>query len=476
MSQFIAKLTVIKGSVKVTNENETKVLTHSALISLNDKLEINDDSIVSLEFNNGHTIILDQNNNKFDCDIISLVKEDIFNVADFKDKSSYIDELETASGESFDIKTALILYELFSSAESMDAAGLLGAYIESENKADINVLIAGVVAKNIDVEKLLDALGSNQSESVVRESIYNDTLTTLNTFSHEIDSNNNKVIDLETAGVLLANLVEDSEFLDQVSEDIDQFLEVDIKEYATEALSYGIEAVSEVAVVALDTIGGIIKSKTSELLAQKEFTSFENIEIDPNNPLANMDDADKFNTDLFSFDNIKANDFNNKIIIGDGFEYVKLGGGDDKLIAGDAQEYIFAGLVDAKIDAGDGDDVVQFGAYWDQVNLSDGDDTVVFNSDVDFSNYDVKITDVENIYINKDINLKNISFDDVISMSDNDNTLVIRGDNNSSIELGSDFDNASKSVNTNDGSVTYTATTESSLALSLTIFDSVVEV
>ncbi len=475
MSQFIAKLTVIKGSVKVTNENESKVLTTGALINLNDQLEITDDSIVSLEFNNDHTIILDQHNNKFDCNIISLVKEDIFTVADFKDKSSYIDNIETASGETFDIKTALILYELFASAESTNAADLLSAYIESDNKADINILIANVVSQNVDVDKLLTALGSDQSnESALRDSVYNDTITTLTSFNESVDASN-EVVDLQTAGVILSDLVQNSEVLDKLSEDIDQFLDVDIKEYAGEALSYGLNAVSDVAVVAFDALGGIIKEEATNLLAKKEFTSFGDETINLNDPLSNMSDADQFSKNLLSFDNIKADDFNNKIVVGDGFEYINLEGGNDKLIVGDAQEFIFAGLLDAKIDAGSGDDVVQFGAYWDQINLSDGEDTVVFNSDVDFTNYDAKITNVENIYINKNVSIENISFKDVISMSDDDNTLVIRGDDSATLTLGSDFDTASKSVNTSEGSVTYSATSDS-LALSLTVFDSVVEV
>jgi VCBS repeat-containing protein len=141
----------------------------------------------------------------------------------------------------------------------------------------------------------------------------------------------------------------------------------------------------------------------------------------------------------------------------------------DVLRGGNADEYLAGYEGNDTLRGGNGDDVLDGGDGSDQVSGGRGNDTLIFdpsdsllsgdagfdtliapdNDDLDFSGIS-SISNIERIDLtvgNHDI--MNLSVDDVLTMTDNDNLLEILGDNSDSVQLTSDWHESGNQVTQN---------------------------
>lgn len=111
----------------------------------------------------------------------------------------------------------------------------------------------------------------------------------------------------------------------------------------------------------------------------------------------------------------------------------------DIITATDADEYIDAGESADEIAAGAGDDSIVFDSE-DIIYGGDGNDTLILqNTSIDFSSFDItKLNNIETIDLRGDggNSIINITLEDVLAVTDSNNTLHIRGDaGNDTVQL-----------------------------------------
>ena len=120
------------------------------------------------------------------------------------------------------------------------------------------------------------------------------------------------------------------------------------------------------------------------------------------------------------------------------------GAGDDTLNGGDATDKLYGGADHDILDGGagedylygeSGDDSIVFDANDKKVDGGLGVDTLIVNNDIDFTNVDTIVKNIEVIDLeNSDVEIT-LDLDAVISMSDEDNELTILGDSEDKLTL-----------------------------------------
>ena len=117
--------------------------------------------------------------------------------------------------------------------------------------------------------------------------------------------------------------------------------------------------------------------------------------------------------------------------------------GDDTLIGNDNSELIDGGSGIDSVHAGGGDDVIVFDRADDMADGGTGFDILAVGENIDFGALpDGKIKDIEKIDLEngKSQRLTNLTLEDVIEMTDSDNTLVIDGDATDIVNVPDAFD------------------------------------
>ena len=117
--------------------------------------------------------------------------------------------------------------------------------------------------------------------------------------------------------------------------------------------------------------------------------------------------------------------------------------GDDTLIGNDNSELVDGGRGIDTVHAGGGDDVIVFDRSDDLADGGEGFDILAVGENIDFGSLpDGKIKDIEKIDLEngKGQALTNLTLEDVIEMTDSDNTLVIDGDTTDIVNVPDAFD------------------------------------
>jgi VCBS repeat-containing protein len=141
----------------------------------------------------------------------------------------------------------------------------------------------------------------------------------------------------------------------------------------------------------------------------------------------------------------------------------------DILTGGTSDEYLAGYEGNDTLNGNAGDDVLDGGAGSDQSSGGTGNDTLIFDAadtllsgdagfdtlivsdddDLDFGSIS-NISNIERIDLTVgDHDILNLSVDDVLTMTDNDNLLEILGDNSDSVELTSDWRESGNTVSQN---------------------------
>ncbi len=126
----------------------------------------------------------------------------------------------------------------------------------------------------------------------------------------------------------------------------------------------------------------------------------------------------------------------NEILIG--------GTGNDTLVGGTGADTLMGGVGSDTLNGGDGNDILVFDSADSLINGGTGTDTLVLlaNTNIDFSALNTLNNPVDNVEIidlsvNGSHQLTNLSFQDVIDMTDSNKTLTIMGDSSDTVTVDS---------------------------------------
>ena len=134
-------------------------------------------------------------------------------------------------------------------------------------------------------------------------------------------------------------------------------------------------------------------------------------------------------------DSIYGQEDNDTIYAGLGDDLIEGGDGNDTIYGQEGDDTIDAGTGNDTIDAGSGDDAIDAGSGNDIVDGGSGFDTLIVTSEteLDFS----YVSNIESIDLNEDgvDQTLTLSLDQILSMTDDDNTLQITGESGDSVTL-----------------------------------------
>ena len=151
--------------------------------------------------------------------------------------------------------------------------------------------------------------------------------------------------------------------------------------------------------------------------------------------------------------------------------YVNIEGtsGDDTLVGGDTNDLLVAGAGNDSLNGGAGDDVFIDG---ENIDGGTGYDTLLFTAqNIDLANLE-NISNVESIDLGNGDKTLSISLDDVLTMTDSDNSLVIEGDKLDTLNVDTDgWDRGVTTSNSND--TTTFEYTKGSDSITLTVDDQI---
>ncbi len=132
------------------------------------------------------------------------------------------------------------------------------------------------------------------------------------------------------------------------------------------------------------------------------------------------------------------------------------GAGDDRIMGKQGDDFIDGGLGDDSLTGGGGDDILVWDSADTVIDGGTGSDTLRIDSgDADFTTYGSSITNIETIDLQSDTDANSVtlSAQNVLDMTDNNNTLTITGDADDSLEAGTGWTDGGLDV---DGNQIYT--------------------
>ncbi|MDQ8186653.1 putative Ig domain-containing protein [Pelagicoccus sp. SDUM812002] len=166
-------------------------------------------------------------------------------------------------------------------------------------------------------------------------------------------------------------------------------------------------------------------------------------------------DPDENITGTWSDDNITTGSGNDTIDVLGGNNYVDAGDGNNTVYGGDGSDVIITGSGDDTIDTGWGEDQVNSGGgddtvttqminHADQYHLGDGYDSLILeasNQHLDFTAIDTsKLSNIEQFNIGgSGSNSIRLSAEDVLDLTDENNSLFINGDSDDSVEYDESY-------------------------------------
>ena len=180
--------------------------------------------------------------------------------------------------------------------------------------------------------------------------------------------------------------------------------------------------------------------------------------------------SDMATTEETALNEVNGTDGNDVLTGTSGNDLIIGGAGNDTINSLDGDDFIIGGTGDDVIDGGAGNDTIVYDAADIKVDGGEDKDTLVFTADDAEINFDDFDTDAENPIDNievfdmkqlgVDITLNNLSFDDIMDVTDEDNELTILGDSGDSVDMAEGTLTAADTTSTPAGFDTFTSSSD----------------